>query len=214
MITRALGLLALVTSIGLAGGAQATPYAGDYRYFSATPIAVHGADGARWVLTVTATKSGGVESRAEQRLYVDLDRCDSSGCVAKGRWSRPLVDSEIAIDRAFDYQPVSTGTPDPVSARLSTRLGGRLLTVSLSEANSNGGIDVGGLGGTPHVVNHRSAVGTLRLAGVACTVPVRRAEIGEMALVDVTGDDARDPRTAPPATLPAGFLTGTRTARC
>src|SRR5689334_12338224 len=121
MKIRLLVVASAVAVLGCVVPAQATPYAGQFRYLSTGAISLQGADGARWLLAVFATQSGQVESRPEQRLYVDLSRCVGSTCTAMGRWSRPLTAAEVSI--AWQEPLGLQGT----SARLRTVLGGRNL---------------------------------------------------------------------------------------
>jgi hypothetical protein len=194
--------------------AHAEPYAGQFRYLSAGPITVQGADGARWLLAVFATQSGPVESRPEQRLYLDLSRCVGSTCTAVGRWSRPLTAAEVAIEW---QEPMGLqGT----SARLRTVLGGRNLDVTLTSGNIGGGafdglgVSTAPPGVGPEFAQYTAAAGSAKLGALTCKVAQSDGAIGQVETVDTVGDDTRDPRTAPPATLPAGFLTGRHAARC
>jgi hypothetical protein len=220
VITRTLVLVSLAGSLVLVGGAQAEPYAGQYRYLDTGRLSLQGADGARWVLRVVATRDGAAQTRSEQRLYVDLDRCPDATCVAVGRWVRPLTSSEIVIDGDLGYQPVSDGSSSVLGA-LSTSLAGRSLRVRVDGEGGGGagafhglGLNAEPPGAHPQASQWKTVTGSLRLAGLRCSAPVAKGELGEAELVDTVGDDVRDPRTAPPTSWPAGFLAGRRTARC
>ncbi len=217
MHVRLLAAASLVAALGVAVvPAQATPYAGQFRYLSSGPLAVQGADGARWLLQVTATQSGSYESRAEQRLYVDLTRCAGT-CTAMGRWSRPLTDAEISVSDMGTAGVIVVGS---LTARLRTTLGGLNLDVTLHNEGTGGGY-IDGLGSSttppgirPQVVRYVFAEGSARLGNVSCSIGHSETTFGVVDGADTLGDDARDPRTAPPAALPAGFLKGKRAAHC
>lgn len=217
MKVRLLASACVLAALGVAvAPAHATPYAGQFRYLSTGTIAMQGADGARWLLAIGATK-GGVETRAEQNLYIDLSRCAASTCIVKGRWRRPLTEAEISIGGDFSY--AAKTDPPPATATLKSVLGGFNLDLQLLGDKVNGGGFDPFRSTTPPGVGARSyqetpAGGTLRLRGVSCHFSVSGAVIGETTLIDSLGDDARDARTAPPATLPAGFLTGKHAVRC
>ena len=216
MHVRLLAAASLVAALGVAVvPAQATPYAGQYRYLSSGPLAVQGADGARWLLQIGATQSGSYESRAEQRLYVDLTRCAGT-CTEVGRWSRPLTDAEIAISPFGATAYVVSGT---LTARLRTVLGGFNLDVTLSDTGTGGAVDGLGISTTPPgigpgVEQYSYAEGNAHLGALSCRIARSEGSFGEVTGADTLGDDARDPRTAPPAALPAGFLKGKRAAHC
>jgi hypothetical protein len=167
------------------------------------------------LLAISATASGMIESRPEQRLYLDLSRCAASACVSVGKWSRPLTAAEVSISS-------QTGVVDttPASGTVRSVLGGAHFDVNLGGTSIGvGGGYFDGLGSSttppgirPGFVHYTSAGGTITLAGLRCRVT--RGEIGNITTVDTIGDDARDPRNAPPAQLPAGFLTGKHAPRC
>lgn len=217
MNIRLLALPAVAAALAVAVvPARATPYAGEYRYLTSGPIAVHGADGARWLLQIGATQSGSYESRAEQRLYVDLTRC-ADGCVEVGRWSRPLTNAEISISPFGTQVLVSTGH---LTARLRTVLSGVNLDITMRQSgNSYGAVDGFGLSTTPPglrptVEQYAFASGALALGPLRCAIGSDESTFGEVTGADTVGDDARDPRVAPPRVLPPGLLKGKGTARC
>lgn len=218
MKVRLLGASACLLALGAATlPAHATPYVGSFRYLDSGTITVRGADGARWLVDIGATQGGQVESRAEQSLYVDISRCTGSTCVTKAKWSRPLTAAEISISQVG---LVALATNQQVTGKLHTLLGGRDLVVSLT------GHDVAGtavdsvqsstdpIGVGPGAEQWNVADGTVSLGGLRCKVLRGDGTIGEVQRADTVGDDARDPRTAPPARLPAGFLTGPHRAHC
>lgn len=196
--------------------AQATPYAGQFKYLTTGTVAVQGADGARWLLALTATSSGPVESRTQQRLYVDLSRCVGSACAAAGKWARPLTSAEVAITAATAVVDTQGTT-----ATLRTVLGEFPLDVAL-EGGSVGGVAFHGVGLTtappglaPSVSQYVFATGRVTLGGITCTVRREQAAtVGRVTALDTVGDDARDARGAPPARLPSGFLQGKARPRC
>jgi hypothetical protein len=201
--------------------AHATPYAGQFRYLDSGTLAIKGADGARWLLALGATQSGSFESRAEQRLYIDLSRCVGSRCDSVAKWSRPLTASEVSITPGAYPTINSMLGSSRGTAHVRTVLGGMDLDLTLQASTAGPGYGFGGLGTSttppgfrPQVGSFQSAGGSLRLAGLTCQVGAPAGTIGEIEGVDTLGDDARDPRTAPPATLPAGFLKGKRAAHC
>lgn len=213
------GVTAVIGS--LVAPAHATPYAGQFRYASSGTVAFQGADGARWLLSLGATQSGSFESRAEQRLYIDLSRCAGSRCDTVGKWSRPLTASEVSITPGSLPSLNSMLGPDRGTARVRTVLGGVTLDLILEGSSAGAGAAFDGLGISttppgiqPQVERYGSAGGALRLGGVACKVGTSEGTIGEVTGVDTLGDDARDPRTAPPSTMPAGFSNRRHPARC
>lgn len=212
---RLLAAAAVTTALG-AGlvPAQATPYAGQFEFLSVGTVTFQGADGARWLLALTATASGPLESRPEQKLYLDLSRCAASSCVSMGKWSRPLTAAEVSISA-----PNALVDTEASKGELHTVLGGANLDVTIDRSSNVGGGYANGLGSStappgvsPAFVTYTFAAGRLRLAGVTCRV--FSGELGRITTVDTVGDDARDPRTAPPAHLPAGFLTGKQRLSC
>ena len=214
---RALAAFAACAAVGVAlTPAQATPYAGQFHYLTTGTIAVRGADGAQWMLALTATTSGPLESRPEQRLYVDLNRCVGGVCTAAGRWARPLTSTEVAITPATAVADLSNS-----KATLRTVLGGVRLEVKLDGEGVGGGA-FDGLGSStsppgigPAFAQYTVASGRLAVAGISCGVTGSGgAEIGRIVTVDTVGDDVRDPRVAPPAHLPTGFLTGKARPSC
>ncbi len=213
---RLFAVAGIAATIGAAvAPADATPYAGQFRYLSTGTMVATGADGARWLLSIVATQGGAVESRAEQKLYIDLSRCVRSTCTAVGKWSRALAANEISIgDIGAPY------VSQPATARLHTVLGGMNLDVTLTTNGVEGvaldslGIVGGPVGATPQVEQYAYAGGSARLARLACKVASDQGAVGAVEGADTVGDDVRDPRTAPPAKLPAGFMTGTSPARC
>jgi hypothetical protein len=215
MKLRLLGASAVAGMLAMSmASAHATPYAGQFSYLATGSVAFQGADGARWLLAVTATASGAAESRPEQRLYLDLSRCAGSSCVAVGKWSRPLTPAEVAI--TAPQALVET----QASATLRTVLGGVPLDISLTGGTVGGGA-FEGLGSStsppgisPAVSQYTAASGQLTFAGMRCAPISRGAEIGRRTMLDTIGDDERDPRGAPPARLPAGFLTGKARPHC
>lgn len=218
MKVRLLAAAGIAATIGVAiAPAQATPYAGQFRYLSSGTLAIQGADGARWLLVVGATQSGSFESRAEQSLYIDLSRCAGSACKVMGRWSRPLTDAEVTINAPL---APSVGVTQSSSARVRTVLGGRNLDVTLT----GGGVIGNGVGGFvpttspvgvhPQYSQGAYAGGTVKLGALRCVVGTSQGAIGQVVGADTIGDDARDPRSAPPATFPPGFLKGKNAAHC
>lgn len=217
MKVRLLAASACLLGLAAAVPAHATPYAGDFRYLSSGSLSIRGADGARWLMSVFATQGGQFESRSEQKLYVDLSRCAGSTCVSRGSWSRPLTAAEISVSQAG---VVTAETNQPATATLRTVLGGRDLTVTLHASGPGGAaFDGAGTGNEPLGVDPQTeqwsyAAGALDLGGLHCAIGDNHGAIGEIQSVDSVGDDTRDPRSAPPAVLPAGFLTGKRAAGC
>jgi hypothetical protein len=198
--------------------AGASPFAGQYRYLYSGDVAVTGADGAPWVLSVFATARTSAQSRNEQRLYIDLLRCPTADtCERRGRWSRELQDSEVHVPE--DY---GTGT-------LRTTLDGQSLVmdlkaVAVTNINSNTiGLPATSFSGfginpdersiSPEVVQYHGANGAVRLGRLSCKVTTDHAELGEITGADTFGEDARYADRAPTA-LPIGFLKGSRAARC
>jgi len=184
--------------------ASATPYAGQYDYLTGR-VQLRGADGATWRLALVATRSGALESRPEQRLYVDLDRGVAGSCTPAGRWSRALTPGEISI------------TDDVTTGVLKTRLLGVPLQVSL--AGRSGPLDQVGLyfdslrltvgsvdqtGAAPGAGRERGATGRLRLGAASC--PAEEALLGQELVVDTVGDDVRDRRTNVPDRAPRGLF--------
>jgi hypothetical protein len=131
-----------------------------------------------------------------------------------GRWSRPLTAAEVSI--AWQEPLGLQGT----SARLRTVLGGRNLDVTLTAGTIGGGafdglgVSTAPPGVGPEFAQYTAAGGSAKLGSLTCKVGDHDGAIGQVETVDTIGDDARDPRTTPPATLPAGFLTGRHAARC
>ncbi len=204
-----MGLAVTITALP----AQATPYAGQYDYLTTNGVAITGADGAKWLLTVQASKSGAVESRPEQYLYVDLSRCAANACTSVGRWVRPLISTEATIRPALGFGTASL-TSD---ARLHTVLAGRSLEVVLAAdapSGSNFTFAPTSPDYRPHVTSFAFATGTLRVGSLSCSIATKAGEIGEFTGADTVGNDARTPRTPMPATLPAGFLTGQHAPHC
>lgn len=199
--------------------AQATPYAGQFAYLTTGTVSIVGADGARWLLSVGATSDDGVSNRTERNLYIDLSRCTGSTCVAKGRWVRALTPAEITLKSTGNVHVVQT---EQGTGTVRTVLGDRDLRIDLREGGVGGGSFTGVNSSTtppgiaPQLHDWRYAAGTLRLGGMTCKVGVRGTEavIGSVMVVDTLGDDARDPRTAPPAQMPAGFLSGKHKVHC
>jgi len=221
MITRALAAAAVTACALLPGTASGEPYAGQYRYLDTGRLSIQGADGARWVLRVVATRDGTAQSRTEQHLYVDLDRCVGTDCSEVGRWVRPLTPSEVTVEGQLSYPLVTVGPPSEAAGALTTRLAGQVLEVRLTGEGGGGagafhgvGLTADPLGIRPRLTQWREATGVLRLTGAGCTVSVERGRLGEEELVDSVGRDARNPRSAPPARLPAGLFGGSRTGRC
>lgn len=218
MKVRLLAAASIAVAAGVAvAPAQATPYAGQFHYLSTRTLAFTGADGARWLLNLGATQSGAVESRSEQKLYIDLSRCAGSACKTVGKWSRPLTANEVSISG----EGVPMAASQPATARLRTVLGGVNLDVTLTDDGDLGGAALDSLGTTlsppgigPSIEQWQYASGTVKLATLTCRVAHHQGVIGEVEGADTVGDDSRDPRTAPPAHLPAGFLTGKRSASC
>ena len=195
--------------------AQATPYAGQFQYMSTGTVELRGADGNRWLMTLTATASGPVESRPEQRLYIDLSRCVVERCAVVGKWVRPLATAEVAITSATALIETQESTAD-----LRTVVGGVPLAVHL-DGDSVGGGAFDGLGSStappglaPTFSQYTTAGGKVTVAGTTCVLRPKSAEIGRVVTVDTIGDDVRDPRTAPPAHLPAGFVTSKTRLGC
>lgn len=197
--------------LGTAASAPASPFAGQYRFAEVTELKVTGHDGAQWRLSVRSTAVTAVQSRAEQRLYVDLTRCVDGRCTPQARWSQALTSDEVAINDGF-----SEGT-------LRTAVAGTPISLQLAATNpsppqnplADGGAFTGlGLstdppGASPDVYRFHHAFGKLRIGGLSCRASAAR--LGETSSVDTIGDDSRF-STTPPAVLPKGFL-GSR-ARC
>ena len=206
-------LLALAALALTAVPAQATPYVGAHDYLSTGTVAITGADGGTWSLTVGATESGAAESRPEQFLYVDLRRCAANSCTPVGRWVAPLVASQVSVHPAL--------TPDSPSytsdGRLAAVLGGQALTLSLAGESITGSrftVVPSPVTENPHMTNFSQAGGTLRLGRLTCTIAPKVGEIGNTVDADSIGKDTRFPRTPLPAVLPAGFLTGAHAPHC
>lgn len=208
----ALGSLVPLTQAG------ASPFAGQYRYMYSGQVAVTGADGAPWVLSVFATARTTAQSRDEQRLYIDLLRCATPDtCTSRGRWSRELQDKEVNVPG--DY---GSGT-------LRTTLAGLPLVLDLKSVNSLNinstaigtpataftglGLDEDEASVSPELVQYHGASGQVRLGRLTCTLVKETAELGEVTGADTFGEDARYAEAAP-RVLPAGFLNGPRSARC
>ena len=210
---RLLAVCAVLSTLGVAMmPAQATPIVGQYRYLSTRTVAIQGADGARWLLFIEATKSAPLASRAEQALYINLSRCAGSTCVSRGRWVRQLTDAEINVDGDFSYP----GSSQATAATLKSILGGNGLDITLhGEPASLKSTDVHHTATPPGVTVENadwgSAEGTLRIGGLTCAFALKDGVIGEITGIDTF--DASD-RTAPPAQMPAGFLTGKHKVRC
>jgi hypothetical protein len=106
------------------------------------------------------------------------------------------------------------------SARLRTVRGGRNLDVTLTAGAVGGGafdglgISTAPPGVGPEFVQYTVASGSAKLGSLTCAIKDNTGALGEVETVDTVRDDTRDPRNAPPATLPAGFLTGRHAARC
>lgn len=190
--------------------AQASPFVGGYRQMDSGSVSIIGGDGARWRLDVAATQVDTVQNRPEERLYVDLSRCNGSVCTVVGRWSKPLAATEIQI------------SSDPNQGYLRATIGGLVLELALTATSpktpvEGTSVDSLGLsttppGARPGVSQEHAAAGYLRFGRIRC-VAADGAELGEVIEADTTGGDGRY-ANPPPSHLPTGFLTGKRKARC
>jgi hypothetical protein len=193
--------------------AQASPFAGQYDFLSTGGVTITGADGAKWVLTVGATEDDGVQARPEQALTIDLRRCAVNSCTLRGSWSKPLGDAEVDIHAALTTESSDLSS----TGHVLTTLAGRRLEVSLTADSISGTrfeFVPGGVDYRPHLTNFSYATGTVRFGSLTCALTENAGQIGQFTGADTIGDDARTPRGPVPAVLPAGFLTGKRTAHC
>lgn len=198
--------------------AGASPFAGQYRYLYSGELAVTGADGASWVLSVFATARTSAQSRNEQRLYIDLLRCATPDtCASRGRWSRALQDKDVHVPEDYGSGTLRTtlaGLPLVIDLESVNGLNINSLVIGTPATAFTGlGLDEDEGSVSPEVVRYHGAKGQVRLGRLACTLTKESAELGEVTGADTFGEDARYAEAAP-AALPAGFLKGPRSARC